>query len=204
MFHGPLQSYTNLSPHKPASILTCFLSKLYLTSAISAFACLGRGVNGLVFASRAPSEPILPVQVLMQPCPLAGKPDLSTLPTATQTFALTRARLAKLVQSDDAIRFEALRKIKVMTLDDPDASDPGRAVSAEAAFLSDDQAMFKSFNDTFAPKATSTLIKRAAELWRFFEFCLETGFGSPLKAREREVSAFVQHQTALGFRGFSV
>ena len=69
----------------------------------------------------------------MQPCPLAGKPDLSTLPFA----------LAKLVQSDDAIRFEALRKIKVMTLDDPDASDPGRAVSAEAAFLSDNQAMFK-------------------------------------------------------------
>ena len=152
-----------------------------------------RGIHGLVFGSRTPRESILPLPVLSHPSPLDSKPDLSTLPTATQAFAVQRARLAKLVKSDDAIRFEALRKVKVMTLYDPDASVLGRSLSAEAALLSDDKAMFKSFEDTFAPKATSTLVKRAASMWRFFEFCVENGFGSPLKAREREVYAYVQH-----------
>ena len=152
-----------------------------------------RGIHGLVFGSRTSRESILPLPVLSHPSPLDSKPDLSTLPTATQAFAVQRARLAKLVKSDDAIRFEALRKVKVMTLYDPDASVLGRSLSAEAALLSDDRAMFKSFEDTFAPKATSTLVKRAASMWRFFEFCVENGFGSPLKAREHEVYAYVQH-----------
>ena len=152
-----------------------------------------RGINGLIFGFRPQPAPVLPIPSTLIPCDSLVKPNLSALPTATQTFAVQRARLAKLVQSDDAVRFEALRKIKVMTLLDPEASDLGKALAAEAATLSDDSQMVKSFQDTFSGKSTATLSKRAGAFWRFFEFCLANGLGSPLKANEKAVYAYVQH-----------
>ena len=152
-----------------------------------------RGVSGLVFGYRAPPEPILPIPAGLNPCPVSTRHDLSVLPTATQVFAVQRARCARLFKSDDALRFEALRKVKTMCLLDPGASELGRAISAEAAGLVDEGVLMGSFSDTFASKSTSTLCKRAASMWRFFEFCLSQGFGSPLKASEKAVYSYAKH-----------
>ncbi|OLP75773.1 hypothetical protein AK812_SmicGene44378 [Symbiodinium microadriaticum] len=98
----------------------------------------------------------------------------------------------------DSVRFEALRKIKTLTLLDPPSSELGRHIIAEAAILSDPGRLQKSFNDTFAMKSTATLAKQSASFWRFAEFCLASGFGSPFRAGESILYAYVQDLQAHG------
>ncbi|CAE7625805.1 unnamed protein product [Symbiodinium sp. CCMP2592] len=120
------------------------------------------------------------------------------LPSATQAFARQRARFAALIRSDDSVRFEALRKIKTLTLLDPAASELGRLLIGEAAILSDPERLQKSFADTFATKSTATLAKRASSFWKFAEFCLMFDFGSPFRASEAAVYAYIQDLQAHG------
>ena len=152
-----------------------------------------RGINGLVFGDRSPPSPVLPMPSNLNPCPSPFRHDLGDLPTATQLFAVKRARCARLFQSEDSLRFEAMRKVKIMCLLDPEASELGRSISAEAAGLVDDSVLMGSFSDTFAGKSTATMCKRAASMWRFFEFCVQHGLGSPLRAGEKVVYSFIKH-----------
>ena len=122
-----------------------------------------QGIFQFVFAEQHNRDPLLPI-----PSPPPGlfsgggvsvqQTPAEALPTATHAFAKQRARFAALVQSDDAVRFEALRKIKTLTLLDPPSSELGRHIIAEAAILSDPERLQKSFNDTFATKSTATLL----------------------------------------------
>ena len=152
-----------------------------------------RGINGLVFGDRSPPSPVLPMPSNLNPCPSPFRHDLGDLPTATQLFAVKRARCARLFQSEDSLRFEAMRKVKIMCLLDPEASELGRSISAEAAGLVDDSVLMGSFSDTFAGKSTATMCKRAASMWRFFEFCVQHSLGSPLRAGEKVVYSFIKH-----------
>ncbi|CAE7768215.1 unnamed protein product, partial [Symbiodinium microadriaticum] len=162
-----------------------------------------QGIFQYIFREPRSREPLLPL-----PSPPPGlfsdggasvqQTPAEALPAATHAFAKQRARLAALVQSDDAVRFEALRKIKTLTLLDPPSSELGRHIIAEAAILSDPERLQKSFNDTFATKSTATLAKRAASFWRFAEFCLASDFGSPFRAGESIVYAYVQNLQAHG------
>ncbi|CAE7391205.1 unnamed protein product, partial [Symbiodinium microadriaticum] len=162
-----------------------------------------QGVFRLIFPEQRSCEPLLPL-----PSPPPGlfsgggasvqQTPSEALPTATHAFARQRARLAALAQSEDSVRFEALRKIKTLTLLDPPSSELGRHIIAEAAILSDPGRLQKSFNDTFAMKSTATLAKQSASFWRFAEFCLASGFGSPFRAGESILYAYVQDLQAHG------
>ena len=131
-----------------------------------------QGIFRLIFQEQRSCDPLLPL-----PSPPPGlfsgggasvqQTPSEALPTATHAFARQRARLAALVQSEDSVRFEALRKIKTLTLLDPPSSELGRHIIAEAAILSDPERLQKSFNDTLTMKSTATLAKRSASFWRF-------------------------------------
>lgn len=155
-----------------------------------------QGVFGMVFGGPTVREPLLPLPApppeLAEGVGGAVQTPQEVLPAVTQSFAKQRARFAALVQSDDSVRFEALRKIKTLTLLDPPASELGRHLIAEAAILSDPERLQKSFSDTFAIKSTATLAKRASSFWRFAEFCLAFDFGSPFRAGETVLYAYVQ------------
>ena len=163
-----------------------------------------RGVFGFVFGVPPAVEPL----VYFSDPP--WEPDSSAvrsrvqqasqeiLPNATQKFARQRAQCAALFKSDDAVRFEALRKIKVLTLLEPAASSFGRNLVADAALLSDDSELQKSFTDAFANKSTATLAKRTASYWRFAEFCLASGLGAPLRADEATLYSYMKHLQANG------
>ena len=162
-----------------------------------------QGVFQFIFDEHRNRDPLLPIPSPPQGLFSGGSASVQqapaeALPTATHAFARQRARFAALVQSDDAVRFEALRKIKTLTLLDPPSSELGRHIIAEAAILSDPERLQKSFNDTFATKSTATLAKRSASFWRFAEFCLASGFGSPFRAGESILYAYVQELQANG------
>ncbi|CAE7621993.1 unnamed protein product [Symbiodinium sp. CCMP2592] len=124
--------------------------------------------------------------------------QLCVVASQLEAFARQRARFAALIRSDDSVRFEALRKIKTLTLLDPAASELGRLLIGEAAILSDPERLQKSFADTFATKSTATLAKRASSFWKFAEFCLMFDFGSPFRASEAAVYAYIQDLQAHG------
>ena len=141
-----------------------------------------QGVFQFVFDEHRNREPLLPIPNPPPGLFSSGGASVQQTPAeALNAFAKQRARLAALVQSEDAVRFEALRKIKTLTLLDPPSSELGRHIIAEAAILSDPERLQKSFTDTFATKSTATLAKRAASFWRFAEFCLASDFGSPFE-----------------------
>ncbi|CAE7268093.1 unnamed protein product [Symbiodinium sp. CCMP2592] len=161
------------------------------------------GVFGLVFGSPRPPAPLVPLpspppQLAAGVSSAIQQAPQDALPSATQAFARQRARFAALIRSDDSVRFEALRKIKTLTLLDPAASELGRLLIGEAAILSDPERLQKSFADTFATKSTATLAKRASSFWKFAEFCLMFDFGSPFRASEAAVYAYIQDLQAHG------
>lgn len=61
-----------------------------------------------------------------------------------------------------------------------------------AALLRDDQQLGSSVVDSFAAKATGTLVKRSGALWRFAQFCSSRGFLDPLSANEAMLYDYMQ------------
>eukprot|EP00434_Breviolum_minutum_P033229 symbB.v1.2.029403.t1/scaffold3212.1/size61073/1 len=108
-------------------------------------------------------------------------------------FSKRRLRIAWLIQTEDHARFEALRKIKVLVLINPSTSELGRTLIAGAALLRSDQQLGSSIIDSFASKATGTLVKRAGALWRFARFCASIGIHDPLAADEATMYQYMQY-----------
>ena len=98
-----------------------------------------------------------------------------------------------LLKTDDATRWEALRKIRVLVLVSPQSTELGRRLLAEAALLKDEGRLQKSFQDVFISRATATLAKRASALWRFAAWCVNNGYGHPLEACESTIYSYVLH-----------
>ena len=65
--------------------------------------------------------------------------EVSVLKASLPDFARKRLRFAALVKSDDDARFEALRKFKVLVMLEPDVSQLGRTLLAEAGLLTRSQ-----------------------------------------------------------------
>ena len=108
-------------------------------------------------------------------------------------FSKRRLRIARLIHTEDHARFEALRKIKVLVLINPSTSELGRTLIAGAALLRSDQQLGSSIIDSFASKATGTLVKRAGALWRFARFCASNGIQDPLAANEATLYQYMQY-----------
>ena len=82
-------------------------------------------------------------------------------------MAHSRLRHSKLIKTDDHIKFEALRKLMTLILDDPSSSKLGRSLVSGVQMLTGENEWAASFADASAGKAVATLAKRAASLWRF-------------------------------------
>ena len=96
---------------------------------------------------------------------------------ARPDFARKRLQLAALVKSDDDARFEALRKFKVLIMLEPDASQLGRTLLAEASLLKQNAELLATFSDAFASKSTAALVKRAFKPLKVRDMDLQHAFG---------------------------
>ena len=118
-----------------------------------------------------------------------GMPHQGSIPD----FVQRRIRFTKLVTCDDASRWEALRKIKVVVMCDPAASPLGRSLLADAKTLCSEDELRNTFMDVFASKATATLVKRASSIWRFSEWVLSNELGSPVRATESVLYRYMSY-----------
>ena len=120
-------------------------------------------------------------------------PEVSVLKASVPDFARKRLRFAALVKSEDDARFEALRKFKVLVMLEPDVSQLGRTLLAEASLLKQDAELLNTFADAFAGKSTATLVKRSASLWRYASWVCDMHLGSVLQPKETVMYAYMCH-----------
>ncbi len=118
--------------------------------------------------------------------PSDSPPAGNTEQSSSLTCARQRLRMAGLIKTEDQLRWEALRKIKVVALLNPMASSIGETMATQAMTLRDESEFvtFTSFTNCFAGKATGTLVKRSYSLWRFSQWCADNGVWDPLQASE--------------------
>ena len=119
--------------------------------------------------------------------PAAGSLEQSS----SLSFARQRLRFAAMIKTEDQLRWEALRKIKVVVLLNPLASSIGETLATQAMTLCDASEFSTSFTNCFAAKSTGTLVKRSYALWRFSQWCADRGVLDPLSASESVVYAYV-------------
>ena len=154
-----------------------------------------RGIYAFIFGA-PPKRPLLSLPV--GPYPLtrvtaASPQPLPHVSAPAPNFAKQRLRLVSLLKTDDATRWEALRKVRVLVLVNPQSTELGKRLLAEAAPLKDEGRLQKSFQDVFISRATATLAKRASALWRFAAWCVNNGYGNPLEASESTLYSYTLH-----------
>ena len=106
-------------------------------------------------------------------------------------FAKRRLRFASLIKTDDAARWESLRRMKVLVMSDISSTKLGRMLMTQAGQLNQESVLVSSFNDVFASKSTNTMIKRTASMWNFAKWVLDEGMGSPLAPSEFTVYRYL-------------
>lgn len=121
--------------------------------------------------------------------PAQTRPAMPEPGVATQ-LAMRRLRFTSMLKIDDR---DALKKLKYMILESPDASKLGRNLVSAVGFLQSVHEWECSFNDAFEGKATATLTKRASALWRFSEWCSDNNLGPVVTSDEGRVYRYMQH-----------
>ena len=121
-----------------------------------------------------------------------GEPaSVAPLPTIHPEYARKRLKLAALSAEPDAVRTTCLRKLRTMILLDPSTSELALSLVDAAGRLVEEATITKSFVDSFAPKATSTILKRTTHLWGFCSFVTDRKLGSPLEFQEPVVYGYL-------------
>lgn len=92
--------------------------------------------------------------------------------------------MSSLIASEDQLRWRALQKFRRLVLADPLCSDLGKSLLDVAGRLQDDKCISQTFEDAFAGKATSTLVRRSGSLQRYANWVVEQGLGNPLEFTE--------------------
>ena len=82
--------------------------------------------------------------------------------SSSLTFARQRLRMAGLIKTEDQLRWEAMRKIKVVVLLNPMASSIGQTMATQAMTLRDENEFVASFTNCFAGKATDGLTSKVS------------------------------------------
>jgi len=114
-------------------------------------------------------------------------------PTLDSSFAKKRLRLSSMIQSEDQVRWEALRKFKVMLTINPGNSFLGSTLAEKALLLRHEAEISSSFSDAFSGKSTGTLTKRASSCWRFVTWTIQQGHVDPLAVGEPVFYAYMNH-----------
>ena len=110
-------------------------------------------------------------------------------------FARKRLKVSAMIWSDDQVRWEALRKFKVLLTINPANSFLGSTLADKATLLRSENEISASFCDAFADKKTGTLSKRASSCWRFIQWVIKQGFDDPLSVGE---AVFYSHLRETG------
>ena len=113
--------------------------------------------------------------------------------TAHMPFRSRRLVATKLAKSDDHLRSAALRRLRLIVLFDPSASQLGRSLLQRAGSLVDEAEISRSFHDAFAGRATGTLTKRASDFYRFSLWQIDVNQSHPLKPTEKDLYAYLNH-----------
>ena len=125
--------------------------------------------------------------LLPQSNPTVAEPDWSS----AMPFQSRRLVAAKLAKSDDHMRSSALRRLRLIVLFDPAASQLGRSLLHRAGTLVEESEIARSFHDCFAGKSTGTLAKRANDFYRFALWQVDVNKAHPLKPSERDLYMYL-------------
>ena len=109
------------------------------------------------------------------------------------SMAIQRVRYASIIKTDDQLRWEALRKLKMIILASPSSTQLWRLLISSSNRLCDDSELSKSFCDAFSGKSTATLTKRSAALWRCAMWLEESGFPPLVQSTERALYLYMNH-----------
>ena len=112
--------------------------------------------------------------------------------TKPVSFVKQRLLLARLIKTEDTIRHGALRKLRLIILEDVDQCGLGKTLRQHAGNFSDESTLHNTFNSVSVNKATATLVKRANMLWAFQAWCNESGIASVFHADESDVCNYVE------------
>ena len=110
-----------------------------------------------------------------------------------EEFAKKRMRISSMIRSEDQVRWEALRKFKVMLTINPGNSFLGSTLAEKAMLLRNESEISSSFCDAFSDKSTGTLTKRASSCWRFVTWVIQQGHMDPLAVGEPVFYAYMSH-----------
>ena len=113
-------------------------------------------------------------------------------------LAAQRLRHSNLVQTDDQVRWQALRKLKTIILMDPSASKLGRTMTQGVRMFTSETDWEASFTDAFQGKSTATLAKRAGALWRYNEWAVTNDLPCMLQSSEAMIYRYVGHLKSHG------
>ena len=119
------------------------------------------------------------------------------------SFVKQRLLLARLIKTEDTIRHGALRKLRLVILEDVEQCGLGKTLKQHAGNFSDESTLHDTFNSVFVNKATATLVKRANFLWAFQAWCNESGIASVFHAEEADVCSYLEGMRDSG-RGATV
>lgn len=115
------------------------------------------------------------------------------------SMAAQRLRLASLIKTDDQVRWEALRKLKMILLTVPSATRLGKLLISGANRLCGEAELSTSFCDAFSGKSTATLAKRSSSLWRFAQWLEANNLPPLVSASERHVYQYMEHLKIHGY-----
>ena len=111
--------------------------------------------------------------------------------TASMPFQSRRLVATKLAKTDDHLRSSALRRLRLIVLFDPSASQLGRSLLQRAGSLVEESEIARSFHDAFAGKSTGTLTKRANDFYRFALWQIDVNKAHPLRPTERDLYLYL-------------
>ena len=114
-------------------------------------------------------------------------------PPLGSEFAKKRLRVSSMIRSEDQVRWEALRKIKVLLMINPESSFLGATLADKAILFRHEDETSSSFCDSSADKRTGTLIKRASSCWRFVQWVIQQGHPNPISVGEAVFYAYMGH-----------
>ena len=108
----------------------------------------------------------------LNPSRISVDPASVSLPM-TSRFAYKRIAASKVVVKEDEMRAEALNQIRTLLLMDLSGAAVGLSLSNLAGTLDEKTDVMQVLTDSFATKATGTLLKGVSSIWSFAQWVME-------------------------------
>ena len=112
---------------------------------------------------------------------------------AAEEFAAVRAYYSCRIKSPDEARKQALLRLKISAIAEPSASRLGEMIWDAASRLDGQEEVMVIISDSVAGKATATLVRYMASLWRYATWVRSNKIGTPLRPTETIIWRFLSH-----------